>query len=56
MKQTGLIQLVIEALGLDHGMVTEKFTPSEQRPLVKYAYGEPPGGIFRYSSVVGILL
>ena len=37
MKKTGLIQLVLEAVGLDDGMVKGKFTPSEQRPLVKYA-------------------
>ena len=29
MKQTGLIQRVLEAVGLDDGMVKGKFTPSE---------------------------
>ena len=29
MKKTGLIQLVLEAVGLDDGMVKGKFTPSE---------------------------
>ena len=28
MKQTGLIQIVIEELGLDGGIVKVKFTPS----------------------------
>ena len=35
MKQTEFIQRVIEAVGLDDGMVKGKFTPSKQRPLVK---------------------
>ena len=56
MKQTGLIQRIIEAVGLDDGMVTGKSTPSEQRPLVKDADGKPPSGMFSYSSVVGMLL
>ena len=56
MKQTGLIRSVIESVGLDNGVVKGKCTPSEQRPLVKYSYGEPPSGIFRYSSVGGILI
>ena len=56
MKQTGLIQCVIEALGLDDGTMKGKFIPSEQRPLVKDAYGEPSSGMFIYSSIVGIIL
>ena len=56
MKQTGLIQRVIEAVVLEDGMVKGKFTPSEQSPLVKDADGEPPSGMFSYSSVVGMLL
>ena len=56
MKQTGLIQRVIEAVGLDDGMAKGKFTPSELSPLVKDADGEPAGGMFSYSSVVGMLL
>ncbi len=35
MKQTGLNYCIIEALGLDHGMVKGKYTPSEAKPLVK---------------------
>ena len=56
MKETGLIQRVIEAVGLDGVMVKGKFTPSEQRPLVKDANGEHPSGVFNYTSVVGMIL
>ena len=55
-KQTGLIQHVIEAVGLGDGMVKGNFTPSKQRPLVKDADGKPPSGMFRYSSVVGMII
>ncbi len=55
MKQTGLIKL-IEALGLDNGIVKEKYTPSESKPLVKNINGEAASGAFSYSSVVGMLL
>ena len=37
-------------------MMKSKFTPSEQRPLVKDANGEPPSRMFIYSSVVDMLL
>ena len=56
MKQTGLIPRVIEAIGLEDGMGKGKFTPSEQRPLVKDAYGKPPSRMFRYIIIVGMLL
>ena len=56
MKKTGLSQRVIEALGLDDGMVKDKFTPLYQRPLVKDTDGKLPSGMFSYSSVVGMLL
>ena len=56
MKQTLLIQRVIEAVGLDDGMVKVKFTPSEQRTLSKGADGETPSCMLSYSSVVSILL
>jgi len=39
MKQTGLIKIVIEALGLDDGYAKEKHTPAESKPLVKDADG-----------------
>ena len=56
MKKNGLIQRVIEAVGLDDGMLKDKFTPLYQRPLVKDADGKLPSGMFSYSSVVGMLL
>jgi hypothetical protein len=56
MKQEGLIERVIEALGLDAGTTNGKWTPAEQRPLVKDANGEEAVGNFSYSSVVGMLL
>ena len=55
-KQVGLIDCVIETLGLDNGMAKSNFTPSESKPLVKDAYGSAPCGTFRYSSVVRMLL
>ena len=56
MKQTGLTDRIIEALGLDDGMVKGKYTPSEAKPLVKDEDGEEASGTFSYSSVVGMLL
>ncbi len=52
MKQTGLIQRVITALGLDDGYAKGKHTPEESKPLVKDADGEGAHGGFSYSSVV----
>jgi len=52
MKQTGLIQRIIEAVGLDDGMVKGKYTPVEQQPLIKDADDKPPSGTFAYSTVV----
>jgi hypothetical protein len=56
MKQTGLIQRVITALGLDDGYAKGKHTPAESKPLVRGADGEGAHGGFSYSSVVGMLL
>jgi hypothetical protein len=56
MKQTGLIDCVLEALGLDTKYATNKWTPAEGKPLTKEADGEPPQGSFSYSNVVGMLL
>ncbi len=56
MKQTGLIKRVIKALGLGNGLVKEKYTPSESKPLVKNINCEAASGAFSYSSVVGMLL
>ena len=52
-KQTGLIKRVIKALGLDDGIVKEKYTPSESKPLVKNLHGEAASRAFSYSRVVG---
>jgi hypothetical protein len=56
MKQEGLTLCIIEAMGLDVGAVTPKWTPAESAPLVKDAEGTPATGAFSYSSVVGMLL
>ncbi len=56
MKQTRLMNWVIEALGLDFGLVKGKHTPSESKPLVKNLNFEVDSGAFSYSSVVGMLL
>ena len=56
MKQTGLIDRVLEALGLDSKYATNKWTPSEGKPLTRDEKGELPQGSFSYSSVVGMLL
>ena len=56
MKQTGLINRVIKALGLDNGYAKGKYTPSEDKPLVKDEDGQAANGVFSYASVVGMLL
>jgi hypothetical protein len=56
MKQIGLIKRVIEALGLDDGLVKGKHTPSESKPLIKDLDGEAASRAFSYSSVVGMPL
>ena len=56
LKQTGLIDRILEALGLDSKLATGKFTPAEATPLTKDEDGEPPQGTFSYSSVVGMML
>ena len=56
MKQTGLIDWILEAMGLDSKLATNKWTPAEGKLLTKDADGEPPQGSFSYSSVVGMLL
>ena len=55
-KQVGLIDRVIDTLGLNDGMAKGKFTPAEFTPLVKNSDGEAPSGSFSYISVVGMLL
>ena len=56
MKQTGLIDRVIEALGLDSKLSTSKCTPAEAMPLTYDKNSESPKGSFSYSSVIGMLL
>jgi hypothetical protein len=56
MKQEGLINRVIETLGLDIGIINGKATPAEGKPLVKDVDGDTAGQHFSYSSVVGMLL
>ena len=47
MKQTGLIQRVIEAVGLDNGMTRGKYMHVEANQLVKYDVGKLVIGKFR---------
>ena len=56
MKQNILIKPVIEAVGLDNGMLKGKFTSLKQITLVKDTNGEPQSGVFSYSSVVGMII
>jgi len=57
MKQTGLIDRVIIATGLDTKMATPKWTPCENKnPLVRDEDGDLATGEFSYASVVGMLL
>ena len=56
MTQTGLIERVVEALGLDDGYARGKHTPAETKPLVKDEDGVAAAEGFSYSSVVGMLL
>ncbi len=57
-KHVGLTLCIIEAMGLDVGTVTPKWTPAEAAaaPLVKDSEGAQATGTFSYSSVVGMLL
>ena len=56
MKKTVFTWCVIEAVGLDDGIVKGGITPSEQRHLFKDTNDKPPSGIFSYSSVFGIII
>ena len=56
MTQQGLIDRIIDALGLDIGTSTPKGTPCLKAPLTKDLDGDPPEGSFKYASVVGMLL
>lgn len=56
MKQTGLIDRILDALGLDSKLATNKWTPAEAKPLTRDEDGEPCQGSYSYSSVVGMML
>ena len=56
MTQEGLIDRVIETLGLDVGTVHGKWMPAEATHLVRDDSGEKAHGDFSYNSVVGMLL
>ncbi len=56
MTQEGLINQIIEALGLDIDQTNEKGTPAKPKPFVKDEHGDPPLETFNYASIVGMLL
>ena len=56
MKQTGLIDRILEALGLDSKLAKNKYTPAEATPLTRDEDGEGPQGSYSYASVVGMML
>lgn len=56
LKQEGLIERIIETLGLDSGLSKGKWTPAEAKPLVRDEEGEQASGEFSYSSVIGMML
>ena len=56
MKQPGLIDCLINALGLDDIMAKGRSTPAEYVTLVNNQDGVPPSCILNYSSIVGIMI
>eukprot|EP00956_Cyclotella_meneghiniana_P040385 scaffold194139_cov44-Cyclotella_meneghiniana.AAC.1 len=56
MKQTGLIDRILEALGLDSKLAKNKCTPAEATPLTRDEDGAGPQGSYSYASVVGMML
>ena len=56
MKQPGLIDCLISAVGLDDNMAKVKYTPTGSVTLFKNDDGVPDNGSFEYSSVICILL
>ena len=56
MEQSGLIDCVIETLGLNSCISTPKWTLAEGTPLVRDEDGELLHGNFSYSSVITMLL
>ena len=56
MTQDGLIDRIIEAIGLHPDHITPKSTPGLKAPLTKDLDGDPCSESFAYSSLVGMLL
>ena len=56
MTQEGLIDRVIEALGLDVDHITLCHTPCLNTPLTKDLDGDPPQEAFSYASVIGMMV
>ena len=56
MNQVGIINCVIETLGLYDGMAKSKYNPSESKTLVKDVDGSAQCVTFSYNSMVGMLL
>ena len=56
MKQPGLIDCVISAVGLEYSMAKGKYTPSGSVPLFKNEDVVPASGSFNYSSIIGMML
>ena len=56
MTQVGLIDRIIETLGLDVDQSTPRGTPCLKAPLTKDLDGDPCHGTFSYASVLGMLL
>ena len=54
--QTGLIDRIISALGLDGEMSNSMRTPAPEKPLPKDPDGEPHDLGFNYASVVGMAM
>ncbi len=56
MKQTGLIDRILDALGLDSKLYMIKWMPAEAKPLTCDVDGELFQGSYSYVSVVGMML
>ena len=56
LKQTGLIDRILEALGLDTKHAIGKYNPAESSPLTKDKDGPGLEGSFSHASVVGTML
>ena len=55
MKQTGLIDQILEAISLDSKLATNKWMLAEAKRLAEDEFGEGPQETFSSSSVVGML-